>query len=115
MTLFVVVPPALVALISYVTELVRFDIVRLPLNAVSPKFDVKLVAPLVLQVKVVDPLYAIEVDEALKDAVGADGGLTVIVTELVTVPPGPVAVKVYVVVVVGVTEVEPSTLTPPIP
>ena len=60
----------------------------------------------------------IVVGEALKLSIvgtGDAGGLTVIVTELVTVPPGPVAVKVYVVVVVGVTEVEPSTLTPPIP
>ena len=102
-------------MIVKVLLLIKFDIVILPFSSDLPKLDVKLFAPPVLQFKVTDPLYAIEVDEALKDAVGADGGLTVIVTELVTVPPGPVAVKVYVVVVIGVTEVEPSTLTPPIP
>lgn len=53
--------------------------------------------------------------ERSKEHTGVGDVVTVIVRTQVTVPPGPVAVSVYVVVVVGWTDVEPLVETDPIP
>jgi hypothetical protein len=57
----------------------------------------------------------IEVGEAENDTIGGGGIVTVTVVCLVTVPLGPDAVNVYVVVLEGDTVLEPDVETPPIP
>lgn len=52
---------------------------------------------------------------AVSVQIGATGAVTMTVTEQVSVPPGPVAVPVYVVVVDGLTDLVPVTGFEPIP
>ena len=79
----------------------------------TPLSIVTLVTFVVDQVSVDEFPLMIDVGEAVKLLIVGDGWVTVTVTVAVVVPPGPVAVKVYVVVVFGVTEVEP--LGPKVP
>ena len=68
------------------------------------------------QLSVLDSPAVIVLGLASNDAItgGESGrGLTTIVTRLVVVPPRPVAVSVYVVVVGGFTTVDPDVATPP--
>src|SRR5690242_5924377 len=76
------------------------------------------VAPVVVQLKVEEPPGAMVSGLASKRMIcglPAAAGPTVTVAVAVTLPVGPVAVKVYVVVAFGVTCVEPVAATLPMP
>jgi hypothetical protein len=105
----VIVPPGPVTVSVYVvveaglTEALP-DAGLLP-TPLSMEIDVAFVVD---QVSVDDWPALIDVGAAEKDAVGA-GCVTVTVAVFVVVPPGPVAVRVYVVVEAGLTPTDPLT------
>ena len=67
-----------------------------PLKEVTPKFELRLVALLVLHVNVVDPPFSIDVEEADKLRVGGDGSPTATFAFAVALPAELDAVIVYV-------------------
>jgi hypothetical protein len=114
-TLLVAVPPAPVAVMVYEVVIVGDTLID-PLGPTAPipgwiSHESALVD---CHVKVADPPYGMLRGSAAMATVGA-GAETVTVTLLVAVPPGPVAVMVYLVVAVGDTIVEPLGLTAPTP
>ena len=92
-----------------VGETVRVPDTAFPVEKLVPVHDVEFVD---VQDKV-ELLPEIMVEgETVSDAVGTGGGATVIVAELLALPPVPVQVTVYVVLVVGDTTREPATAFP---
>jgi hypothetical protein len=79
-----------------------------------PWFITADVALFVVHESVVLPLYPTELGEAVIEHVGTGIWVTVTVFEQVAVPPAPLTVMMYVVVVLGVTAYEPLSATVPI-
>lgn len=71
--------------------------------------------PVTVQLRVDEPGLIYDTGSPENTIVGGSGTITVTVTCAVLVPAGPVAVRVYVVVSVGVTVIFPGPKTSPIP
>lgn len=111
----VTVPPVPVAVKVYCVVVVGLTVVEPEGDTTPIPWSMEtVVAFAVVHVRVDEFPAVIVVGFAVSLAVGTDA-CTVTVAEAVVLPPGPVAVRVYCVVVVGLTVVEPEAATAPIP